>query len=134
MASSLISTIHDSLLQSLSLLQPAVSSLVVSWQRLLTVEILQLRRSRRYGPANILELKSLRRPGFLVILPRGGTNSKHHFQNVPIVAMGGCLAIAEILLTCLPAVTKQRMFLLAIVAQHRYYTLQYTGWNNMYLC
>jgi hypothetical protein len=33
-----------------------------------------------------------------------------------IVAIGGCLAIARISLTCLPAVTKQRMFLLAIVA------------------
>jgi hypothetical protein len=33
-----------------------------------------------------------------------------------IVVMGGSLAVARILLTCLPAITKQRMFLLAIVA------------------
>jgi hypothetical protein len=39
--------------------------------------------------------------------------------------MGGSLAIARISLTCLPDVTKQRMFLLAIVALQRYYTLQY---------
>jgi hypothetical protein len=29
------------------------------------------------------------------------------------------------LLTCLPAVTKQRMFVLVIVAQQQYYTLYY---------
>jgi hypothetical protein len=33
-----------------------------------------------------------------------------------IVVMGDCLATARISLTCLPAATKQRMFLLAIVA------------------
>jgi hypothetical protein len=33
-----------------------------------------------------------------------------------IVVMGGCLAIARILLLSLPAVTKQHMFLLAIIA------------------
>jgi hypothetical protein len=37
-------------------------------------------------------------------------------NNPSIVVMGGCLAMARILLTCLPAVTNQRMFLLAIVA------------------
>jgi hypothetical protein len=41
-APSLISTIHKPLPQTLNHLQPAVSSLDVSWQRLLTVEILQL--------------------------------------------------------------------------------------------
>jgi hypothetical protein len=30
--------------------------------------------------------------------------------------MGGCLTTARISLTCLPVVTKQRMFLLTIVA------------------
>jgi hypothetical protein len=40
--SSLISTLYKSLLQTLTLLQSAVSSLVVSWQRLLIVEIFQL--------------------------------------------------------------------------------------------
>jgi hypothetical protein len=37
-------------------------------------------------------------------------------NNSSIVVMGGCLAIARISLICLPAVTKKRMFLLAIVA------------------
>jgi hypothetical protein len=42
-----------------------------------------------------------------------------------IVVIGDCLAIARISLTCLPAVTKQRIFLLAIVAWQRYSTLHY---------
>jgi hypothetical protein len=37
-------------------------------------------------------------------------------SNFSIVVAGGCVAVARILLTCLAAVTKQRMFLLAIVA------------------
>jgi hypothetical protein len=37
-------------------------------------------------------------------------------NNFSIVFMGGFLAIAQISLTCLPAATKQRIFLLAIVA------------------
>jgi hypothetical protein len=41
-APSLFSTLFKSLLQTQNLLQPAVSSLAVLWQRLLTVEILQL--------------------------------------------------------------------------------------------
>jgi hypothetical protein len=36
--------------------------------------------------------------------------------------MGGCLAIARILLTCVPAITKPRMFLLC-------YTLLYVNLN-----
>jgi hypothetical protein len=42
-----------------------------------------------------------------------------------IVFMGACLAIALISLMCLPAVTKQRTFLLSIIPQQRRYTLQY---------
>jgi hypothetical protein len=45
-ASSLISTIHKSPPHPLSLSQPAVSLPVVPWQRLLTVEILQLQALR----------------------------------------------------------------------------------------
>jgi hypothetical protein len=41
-ALSLISTIHKSPQNPLSIFQPAVSSRTVPWQRLLTVEILQL--------------------------------------------------------------------------------------------
>jgi hypothetical protein len=37
----------------------------------------------------------------------------------------GCLEIARVLLTFLPAVTKQRMFLLAVVAYLWYHTLKY---------
>jgi hypothetical protein len=44
----LISTIYKSPQHSLSLFQPAVSSLVVPWQQLLTVEILQLHVLRFY--------------------------------------------------------------------------------------
>jgi hypothetical protein len=43
--------------------------------------------------------------------PTGNTASSN-----PSIVMDGFLAIARILLTCLPAVTKQRMFPLAIVA------------------
>jgi hypothetical protein len=37
------------------------------------------------------------------------------YNNSYIVVMGGCLEIAQILLICLLAITKQCMFLLAIV-------------------
>jgi hypothetical protein len=37
--------------------------------------------------------------------------------------MGGCLAVARITLTCLPAITNQRMFLLVIIALQPYYML-----------
>jgi hypothetical protein len=47
-ALSLISTLHKSLLQTLSLLQRAVSSTAFSWQRLLRLEILQLPALRSY--------------------------------------------------------------------------------------
>jgi hypothetical protein len=53
--------------------------------------------------------------------PTENTASNSH----SIVVMGDCLAIARISLTCTPAVAKQRMFLLAIVAHKRYYILQY---------
>jgi hypothetical protein len=43
-----ISTIHKSLLQTLSCLQPAVSSTAVSWKRMLIVEILQLPALRSF--------------------------------------------------------------------------------------
>jgi hypothetical protein len=42
-----------------------------------------------------------------------------------IVVMDGCPAIARISLTCSRAVIKQRLFLLAIAEQQRYYMLQY---------
>jgi hypothetical protein len=45
-APSLISTLYKSPQHTLSLFQPAVSSLAVPWQRILTVEILQLHALR----------------------------------------------------------------------------------------
>jgi hypothetical protein len=47
-----------------------------------------------------------------------GANSTENIasNNPSVVVMGGYLAIARILLTCLPAATKQHMFLLMIVA------------------
>jgi hypothetical protein len=41
------------------------------------------------------------------------------------VVIDGCLATGRISLMCLPAVTEQQTFLLAIVAKQRYYTLYY---------
>jgi hypothetical protein len=83
-------------------------------------------RSRPYSPANIPQLNSLSRPGVLRYIASGRTQHKALPPTIsPIVVMGGCLAIARISLTCLPAATKQRMFLLAIVAKQRYYMLQY---------
>jgi hypothetical protein len=72
-----------------------------------------------------LQLNSLSRPGVLAIQHRGGHNRKHRLQQFLYFVMCDCLAIARMWLTCLPTATKQRMFLLAIVAKQRYYTLQY---------
>jgi hypothetical protein len=47
-ATSLICTLYKSLQHPLSLFQPAVSSPAAPWQRLLTVEILQLQELRSY--------------------------------------------------------------------------------------
>jgi hypothetical protein len=55
----LISTLYKSLLQTLCLLQAAVSSLSVPWQRLLTVEIPQLPRSLHCRLATVSQLNSL---------------------------------------------------------------------------
>jgi hypothetical protein len=56
----------------------------------------------------------------------GADPTENTASNSPsVVVMGGCLAMDLVLLTCLPAVTKQRMFLLANVAQQRHYMLQY---------
>jgi hypothetical protein len=46
----------------------------------------------------------------------GADPTENTASNSCSIVMGGCLAIPHILLTRLPAVTKQRMFLLAIVA------------------
>jgi hypothetical protein len=62
-ALSLISTFYKSLLQTLNLLLAAVSSLEVPWQRLLTVEILQLHALKffvyrpQYRPAYSTQIK-----------------------------------------------------------------------------
>jgi hypothetical protein len=44
------------------------------------MNILQLLSSRRYCPANIMQLNSAQWPGVLVIQTRGGPNRKHRFQ------------------------------------------------------
>jgi hypothetical protein len=91
----------------LSLLQPAVSSLAVPWQRLLTLQILQLTvlrslLSSEYSIAEISQFNSAglgSPPQSLGADPKENTTS-HSFY---IVVMGGCLAIVRILLTCLPS-------------------------------
>jgi hypothetical protein len=71
-----------------------------------------------------LKQRSIRfsRPGVLGADPTENTTS-HGFH---IVVMGGCVAIAPISLRYLLAVSKQQLFLLAVVALQRYYyTLQH---------
>jgi hypothetical protein len=60
--------------------------------------------------------------------PKENTGS----NSCSIVVMGGYLAIILISLTWSPAVTKQRMFLLAITAKQRYYTLQYEVYISLH--
>jgi hypothetical protein len=55
-APSLISTLYKSPKHTLRVLQPAVTSLVVSWQRFLTAEILQLPLSHHSRLATISQL------------------------------------------------------------------------------
>jgi hypothetical protein len=126
-APSLISTLYKSPQHLLSLFQPAVLKPAVPRQRLLTVEILQvhaLRSSIQPPLQNSLNTAPCRAqlnctqpawgssPYSLGVDPTENTAS----ITCSTVVMGGCLATAKILLTCLPAVTKQRMFLFAIVA------------------
>jgi hypothetical protein len=59
---------------------------------------------------------SFSRPGVLAILTRDDPTENTASSISSTVFMGGCLEIARISLTCLPAVTEQSMFLLAIVA------------------
>jgi hypothetical protein len=99
-----------------SLFQPAVSSPDVPWQRLLTVEILQLHALTPLlsGEYPATELKSAGLGSSLYSLGADLTENTAS-NSFYIIVMGGCLAIDRVLLTCFPAVTKQRMFLLAIV-------------------
>jgi hypothetical protein len=53
--------------------------------------------------------------GSLLYSLRGDSTENITSNSSSIVVMGGYLAIAWILLTCLPAVTKQCMFLLMII-------------------
>jgi hypothetical protein len=127
-ALSLTSTIHRSPQHLLSLFpacclqQPFPSNGFWQWRY-------SFPGSRRYCPANIPKLNShsstttfhsteLHSAGLgsslysLGVDPTENTSS----NNPSIVVRGGCLARDGILLTCLPNVTKQRIFLLAIVA------------------
>jgi hypothetical protein len=116
----LISAHYSSLLQTISLLQPTVSSTAISWERILTVEILQLLVLRSFlsseYPANELSQFPWTGLGSLVYSPGADLTESTVFDSSSIVAVGGYLVIARILLTCLPAVTKQCMFLLRIIA------------------
>jgi hypothetical protein len=105
----------------LSLLQFPI---FVAWQQILPMEILYLPCSRRYCPANIPQLHSA---GLGSSLYRLGANQRKNTtsDSPSAVVMGGCLPIALLSLTCLPSVTKQRTFLLTIVAYQRYYMLHY---------
>jgi hypothetical protein len=97
--------------------QPSVSLRTVPLQRHLSVEILQLPSltsllSGEYSANELSQSAWGRRYYSLRADPTENTAS----NSSSIVVMGGYLAIARILLTCLSAVTKQRMFLLEIVA------------------
>jgi hypothetical protein len=82
----LISTIHKSPQHQLNILQPTVSSPTVPWQRLLTVEILQLHalNSCLHGT----ELTTDKAPDLSVITFRHGPHSKHSSS---IVASNCCV-------------------------------------------
>jgi hypothetical protein len=90
----LISTIHKPPRHPLSLFQPAVSTLAVPWQRLLTAEILRLHAVRSYLQSlpyqNSTELIA---PTVLVITSRHGPHRKHSSSTVAFVsiAAGTCL-------------------------------------------
>jgi hypothetical protein len=88
-ASSLISTLYNSLFQPLSLLQAAVSSIAVSWWRMFrwiprdwTLSIPLDRRlfSASFDRAQVTLSIPLSWPGVLVIVTRGGPNRQHLFQ------------------------------------------------------
>jgi hypothetical protein len=87
---------------------------------MLTVEILQLPELRSFlsGEYPTTELSQFRSAGLgsLIYSLEADITENTAFNSFYTVVMGGCLAIARIMLTCLPAVTKQRMFLLTTVA------------------
>jgi hypothetical protein len=134
----LITTLYSSLHRLLSLFQPAMSSRTVPWQRLLTVEILQLPTLRSYLSNEYSGTRMI-----LLITFRHEPHRKHRFHfysatiprtlHVPVAARtrlpSGCWKIARVFLTSLPAVTKQRL-LFTVTAQQRLYTPQYV-WKFM---
>jgi hypothetical protein len=102
----------------LSFYQPAVSPTAISSQRLLTVEILQLPAlisllSGEYPATKLNQPTWASRYVASAGNPTENTCSNSFFYFV----MGGCLAMTRISFTCSLAVTKQRMFLLAIVGK-----------------
>jgi hypothetical protein len=82
----IISTIHKSIQQPLSLFQPAVSSPTVPWQWFLTVEILQLKRSGSMFTASRAELNSLSiQLSSLLVTSRQGPLRRHRSPTLACV-------------------------------------------------
>jgi hypothetical protein len=92
--STLSSTIDKSPQHTLSLFQPAVSSPAVPWQRLVTVEILQLHALKSFLHRLSYTADSVAQIVFL-ITPLHGPSRKHRFQQYIVacvsVAAGTCL-------------------------------------------
>jgi hypothetical protein len=85
----------------------------------LTVEILQLPTLMSFlsGEYPATELSQTRSAGLGSSLYSPKEDPKENTAfNISSIVMGGCLAMARILLMCLQAVTKQHMFRLTIVA------------------
>jgi hypothetical protein len=76
----LISTLHKSPQHRLSIFQPTVSSSTVPWQRLITVEILQLHALRFYLHSLLCRTQLLTKwvaPIVFKVIPRHGPHRKH---------------------------------------------------------
>jgi hypothetical protein len=85
-ATLLNSTIHKSPQHSQSRPNPAVSSLAVSWQRLLTVEILQL-HTLKFSLHRLPYRTDFFAPIMLLINPRQGPIKKTTFPKVPLLLL-----------------------------------------------
>lgn len=81
-APSLIFTLYRSLLQTLSILQPAVSSLAVPWQRLLTAEILEHSALRSFLSSEYPASEVSAGLGSGYVQPGGRPTRKHRFQHI----------------------------------------------------
>jgi hypothetical protein len=98
---------------------------------MLTVEILQLPALRSYPATELCQFPSACLGFSLYSLGAERTENTAH-NSVSIIVLSSCLAVTQILLTILPSVTKQRLFLLAIVKYQRYCALKYV--LNLKVC